>query len=567
MRLRLILASLSLFALTLLSAAPAFADTLVVNSNADDAQCSLSHCTLRGAIAAANSDSDRDTILFNLPEVFRFVCTGATPDTCQGHMIVDPIQPASPLPAIIRPLTIDGTSQPKYSGSPRVELRGPGASSSTTLLQLAPGSDGSQVRGLALTSAAVALDLVSSNNVVTANFVGLNTAAAARGNFIGIFVRSDANLVGGHTAADRNVVSANGNVGIEICACGGALGHANSNTVSGNLIGTDASGTTAAANGEGVLIAGPSADANVIGGGSSEGNVISGNQLVGLELRSTRDDHIGGNIIGLNAAATAAVPNRGPGVLMTDTKFTIVGQIMAQGQCTITLPGGGQTTVNCPTVISGGNVIAANSGSGVRIVTSSNVRFISLLGNRIGTNFAGANGLGNGLDGIDVVGGTFAPAIDIGGPGFGEGNRIAFNGLFGVHVANGTAGVVIRFNSIGSNGNLGLAVEALANSRITPPVLTSVSTTAGSTTVQGQLLGRAGQRVDVDFYASAACDSSGVGEGERFLGSTAVTPTSDTQAFTFSTTLAVVVPAGQVITATTTEATGGTSGFSGCVTV
>jgi hypothetical protein len=84
--------------------------------------------------------------------------------------------------------------------------------------------------------------------------------------------------------------------------------------------------------------------------------------------------------------------------------------------------------------------------------------------------------------------------------------------------------------------------------------------------VQGQVLGRAGQRVDVDFYASAACDPSGVGEGERFLASTAVTPTSDTQAFTFSATLAPV-PAGQVITATTTEATGGTSGFSSCATV
>src|SRR6266542_3931812 len=337
----------------------------------------------------------------------------------------------------------------------------------------------------------------------------------------------------------------------------------------GNLIGTDASGTTAVANGEGVLIAGPSADANIIGGGPSEGNVISGNQLAGLELRSTRDDRIGANIIGLNAAATAAVPNRGPGVLMTDTKFTILGQVMGQGQCTITLPGGGELTVSCPTVISGGNVIAANSGSGVRIVTNSNVRFISIFGNRIGTNFDGASGLGNGLHGIDFVGGTFAPAIDIGGPGLGEGNRIAFNGVFGVHVASGTGGIVIRFNSIGSNGNLGLAIEieSLANFRIMPPVLTSASTTATSTTVQAQVVGRAGQRVDVDFYASAACDPSGVGEGERFLSSTAVTPTSDNQALTFSTTLPVVVPAGQVITATTTEATGGSSGFSGCVTI
>ncbi len=51
-----------------------------------------------------------------------------------------------------------------------------------------------------------------------------------------------------------------------------------------------------------------------------------------------------------------------------------------------------ELTVSCPTVISGDNVIAANSGSGVRIVTNSNVRFISIFGNRIGTNFDGASG-------------------------------------------------------------------------------------------------------------------------------------------------------------------------------
>src|SRR5262249_44327619 len=51
---------------------------------------------------------------------------------------------ASPLPPIVNPVLIDGTTQPGYAGSPLVELAGGGMASSG--LDLAGGSDGSTIK-------------------------------------------------------------------------------------------------------------------------------------------------------------------------------------------------------------------------------------------------------------------------------------------------------------------------------------------------------------------------------------------------------------------------------------
>jgi hypothetical protein len=96
------------------------------------------------------------------------------------------------------------------------------------------------------------------------------------------------------------------------------------------------------------------------------------------------------------------------------------------------------------------------------------------------------------------------------------------------------------------------------------PVLSSVCHTGNTATVQGTLNSTPGTVFTIEFFANAACDSSGFGEGQTYLGSIQViTDANCTANFTFTGT----TPAGQpFVTATATDPAGNTSEFSSCLT-
>jgi hypothetical protein len=75
--------------------------------------------SLRQAILDANATGGADVIAFDIP--------GSGVQT---------IAPASPLPAVTDPLTIDGTTQPGYAGAPLIELDGLGAGQGVTGLDI-----------------------------------------------------------------------------------------------------------------------------------------------------------------------------------------------------------------------------------------------------------------------------------------------------------------------------------------------------------------------------------------------------------------------------------------------
>ncbi|MBK9513834.1 MAG: hypothetical protein IPO05_09465 [Flavobacteriales bacterium] len=92
---------------------------------------------------------------------------------------------------------------------------------------------------------------LSNGNTVLGNFIGLNVAGADLGNVLeGIMIENaNNNIVGGNTAAARNIISGNGGDGVY------TQEGSSSNTISGNHIGTNEAGTTAITNGgRGVLI-------------------------------------------------------------------------------------------------------------------------------------------------------------------------------------------------------------------------------------------------------------------------------------------------------------------------
>jgi parallel beta-helix repeat protein len=126
----------------------------------------------------------------------------------------------------------------------------------------------------------------------------------------------------------------------------------NRDTVVGNYIGTDITGSVALGNGFGVVISGSD---NTIGGATAGArNVISGNNGSGVEIWSSQN-LVAGNYIGTNAASTAALGNLGGGVTILDASANTIS----------------------------GNVVSGNStGDGVSVAGSAGNQII---GNLIGT--------------------------------------------------------------------------------------------------------------------------------------------------------------------------------------
>ncbi|MBX7221352.1 MAG: fibronectin type III domain-containing protein [Blastocatellia bacterium] len=398
------------------------------------------------------------------------------------------------------------------------------------------------------------------NNIVQGNFIGTNVGGTAPlGNVrSGVFI-NDApnNAIGGMIGGSKNVISGNntgpsgGFAGVAITGAG-----ATGNVVQGNAIGTNATGTTAIPNGEMGVRIGFEAQNNMVGGTSpTERNVISGNLSHGVLLdnhMTPSGNQVQGNFIGTNASGSAALGNGGDGVYVVQSNGNLIGG----------------------TVAGSGNLISGNAGNGVRIEFAQSVGN-TVSRNQIGTDLAGTGGIPNTGRGVAI---KDANNNVVGG--INNGNLIAFNGSTGVAIESTATGTVIRSNSIFQNGGLGIDLGANGvtandsgdadsgpNTLQNFPVLTSVTGGAGTLTVTGNFNSTANTLFVIDFYGNTACDGSGNGEGESFLGTMMVTTdTGGNATINFNQTVPSV-PFAVTATATSTGASQNTSEFSTCVPV
>src|SRR2546427_9098879 len=146
----------------------AHAATFTVNTADDhnDGVCNAADCALREAINAVNIGAGGDIISFNIP--------GAGVHT---------INLTAGLPTLIRTVTIDGATQPSFSGTPLIELNGSGAGASVTGLGF--NAQNCVVRGLIINRfGGYGINVDSfSGLLVAGNFIGTNAAGtAALGN-------------------------------------------------------------------------------------------------------------------------------------------------------------------------------------------------------------------------------------------------------------------------------------------------------------------------------------------------------------------------------------------------
>lgn len=327
---------------------------------------------------------------------------------------------------------------------------------------------------------------------------------------------------------------------------------ANNVTIAGNFIGTDESGTVGKHGTIGIVLQMLPNNLTVGGPAAADRNLISGHLFYGVELplAGTTTGHlIQGNYIGTDITGTVSL----------DTPTSLQAGLVDMGGVSIL-----------------GNLISGNSNLGVHTVAA-----ITLQGNLIGTQRDGTNPLPNGT-GPDSSGVFLQGAgSTVGGTVAGQANIIAFNYGAGVSVDYASSGNRISHNAIHSNVGLGIDLDGTGiplpndlgdvdtshgNLGQNYPVLIAAVVTAGTAVVSGTINSKPTTTLRLEFFANAACNASGYGEGQTFIGSTDVTTDASGNA-SFGPLSLAGVPVGQaVITSTATSLAGDTSEFSKCMT-
>jgi len=320
------------------------------------------------------------------------------------------------------------------------------------------------------------LCITSDNNVIkglqivhfTSNGVGINDGA--KYNIIG----GDRNK-GNGPLGEGNLISGNRYDGVAITGKG-----TTDNRVIGNFIGTDLTGTHALPNAVAGVYIGQGASHNVIGGTTTaDRNIISGNARAELSLmKRASGNRVVGNYIGTDTSSGASLGNAFMEVSMEMGAFNNIIEnnvIISNGSCviisdwgshfnqvignfigvdatgTISLGGtGGGICVNASFNKIGGttpaerNIVSGNGGKGIRVGWLG-VTDAIIIGNYIGTDVSGKQGLGNGSHGILLTEGTRHSFV--GDMTEGEHNVISSNRDSGINLEC----IGVRYNLVGSN--------------------------------------------------------------------------------------------------------------------
>ncbi len=314
------------------------------------------------------------------------------------------------------------------------------------------------------------------------------------------------------------------------------------NSIKACFVGTDATGGAAAATPGGVgvvvvtgandLIGGDTpADRNIISACSVNVQLLPGTPIIGTAIYN--------NYIGTNAAGTAVLG------------ITVFGILIQSANNVVGEDGTDEGETAHP-----GNLVSGVIGPGIRI-QGPTAAANQIESNLIGTDATGLLAIPN-LQGISID--TTSAGNEVG-----EGNVIAFNSTGGVRVDGaGSINNTITKNSIFSNGGLGISLSTGGNLLLPAPVLTIATNQFSETAVSGTLTvaTQPSSQFVIEFFSDPVSEAG----GKVYLGSKTVT--TDALGFVqFSAVFPTIVPTGQFITATATDAAGNTSQFSNSIAV
>jgi parallel beta-helix repeat protein len=414
-------------------------------------------------------------------------------------------------------------------------------------------------------------------NKVLGNYIGTRADGTEPiGNgYSGIALHEGAqfNRIGGTLASERNIISGNHDNGMYISDAG-----TSNNQVLGNLIGTNSTGAGIIGQGTNGIVIINGATNTIVGDGTPNGrNLISGNTFDGIRIDgiTTTNNTVQGNFISTNISGTGALPNGLHGVELTNsTHNNLVGGNRFTGQGNLISGDGNHGVIinfgahhnqvagnligpditgmvslgNHPfgaidiadeahhNTIGGvqpgeGNIISGNQTDGIALFdnlgggTTDN----EVIGNIIGLAVDGTTPLPNAHYGIFNVSGTKRTVI--------MSNTIAYED-YGIWITE-CAGNTITQNSIYSNTFTGIVIE---HTCMSAPQITATTTTT--------LTGVTSPTARVEFF------SSDDAEGRLYEGSVMADASGN---FTFAKPTGFTGPN---VTATSTDADGNTSAFS-----
>ncbi len=274
----------------------------------------------------------------------------------------------------------------------------------------------------------------TSGNTIQGNYIGTTAdGTAARGNGndgVVIFGGASSNTIGGTAAGTGNVISGNARYGVLVNGT-----NSNSNVILGNRVGTNAAGTGALKNEVGIRLEG-TADTVIGGSATGAGNLVSGNRLWGIELLESARAIVAGNVVGLNAAGTAAIPNIHGIIVNVNAADSRIG-----------------TNADGFNDVGERNVFAGNSGNNVLVQLGA--KRTAVAGNYIGTDPSGTVGIFGTPAAIVVASRSSDTRIGTNGDGINdavEANVIAAGLYEGVLIdGDGTDRTVVAGNRIGIN--------------------------------------------------------------------------------------------------------------------
>jgi hypothetical protein len=426
------------------------------------------------------------------------------------------------LPALGNSITIDGSTEPGFTGAPLVTIYD--LDPQHILPGLSVAGNGDTVRALHF-----------------AGFTALPGPLPPLGplpnplNGYAVVVSGDNDLIVGNQIPDILVVTgSNDTIGGTSASEGNTLG----SVLVGNQSGATASGDVLEGNTIALDVTATNTTALTIGGSmAGAGNVSSGS----IQISKSSGAVVQGNTLDMSDQ---------------DQFATTVGLDDATN-CTL-----GGTTALARNVING-------AATKIRII--SEVSPATVLNDVVEGNYIGT--LADGQSPPPSI--SFSPGILVDSSGNTIiNNTIAFSGVYeaGIEIFGGT-GNRISQNSMFDNGTTGIQLgDGAANvykpNGVNPgtgpndsqnfPVIASAVESGGNTVITGTLNSAANSTYTLEFFAATALDTGGYVEGKTYLGSQSVTTDAGGNAsFTFT----GPADAGPLYTATATDSNGNTSEF------
>lgn len=252
---------------------------------------------------------------------------------------------------------------------------------------------------------------------ILGNYLGTDiTGTLGLGNTDnGIFLADTQNaVIGNSTAAGRNIIASNLLSGIRNSNSPGTV-------IAGNYVGLDVSGSVARGNQLHGIYVQNSANVRIGGGNLADRNLVAASKVIGVFIDGTTSNTlIENNFVGLKADGMGDAGNLNAGI---ETKATTG-------------------------VVIRSNVVAANKTRGIHLVTSPST---TITNNLIGLNADGTLDRGNSSHGIDIENGVSGLSI--------SNNTISGNGGHGVFIITMSTNNKTFTSSALTGNRIGLALD------------------------------------------------------------------------------------------------------------